>query len=153
MIIQGHAFWAKIVGEPQPGYDKNTKEWSMDLSINDDTVKKLKAEGLGPKIKNKQDDRGNFISFKRKQVRADGSFSKPIPIKDAKGQDWDGKTLIGNGSLVNVMCVINETEYQGKKHLKPGIIKVQVVKLVEYEGGDREDFPEYNEDGQEVWAE
>jgi hypothetical protein len=152
MIIQGTAYWAKIVGEPQPGFDKSQKEWSLDLSVNDDTVAKLKAEGLGPKIKNKQDDRGNFISFKRKQIRADGSFAQPIPIKDAKGQDWDGKTLIGNGSLVNVMFLINDTEYKGKKFKKPGILKVQVVKLVEYEGGEREEFPEYDESGQEQWS-
>jgi hypothetical protein len=55
---------------------------------------------------------------------------------------WDGKTKIGNGSKVNVKFVINDVPYGGKVWKKPGILGVQVVDLVPYEGGDYEEFPE-----------
>lgn len=157
MIIQGTAYWAKIVGDPQPGYDKTQKEWSIDVgNLDDETVQKLKAEGIGNKVKNKGDDRGNFISFKRKALKKDQATgqmvpSKPIKIVDAQKREWDGKTLIGNGSTVNVSFVINDVPYNGKNFRKPGIIAVQVVKLVDYEGGQREEFPEYNDDGSDNW--
>lgn len=157
MIINGTAYWAKIVGEPQTGYDKTQKEWSLDLgNLTDETVAKLEEVGLGPKIK-RDEKRGAYISFKRKSLKKDPTTgnmipAKPIKIVDAHKRDWDGKTLIGNGSELNVSFVVNETEYNKKKFKKPGVIAVQVVKLVEYEGGDREEFPEYNDDS-DGWSE
>lgn len=150
MIIQGIAHWAKIVGKPQPGYDKSKKEWSLDLEINDEVKKQLVDLGLKAKIK-EHDDGYKYITFKRPAVRSDGTEAKPIRIVDHKKAEWDGKTLIGNGSVVNVSFVVNETEYQGKTFKKPGIISVQVVKLVPYESKG-EDFPEYNEEGAEDWS-
>lgn len=157
LILQGSAYWAKIVGDPQPGYDKTQKEWSMDLgNLTEKNIATLKEAGLGHKVKNKGDDRGDFIQFKRKALKKDQATgamvpSKPIEIVDKDKNPWDGKTKIGNGSTVNVKFLVNETTYNGKKFLKPGIIGVQVVKHVPWEGGDHEDFPEYNEDGTETW--
>lgn len=152
MIINGIAHWAKVVGPAQPGYDKTQKEWSIDVAINEATKKVLQEAGIGSKVKNKGDDRGDFITFKRKELRSDGTPAKPIEIKNSMGKPWDGKTLIGNGSEVNIKFLVNEVPYNGKVFKKPGILALQVVKLVEYEGGDREDFPEYNEDGAEDWT-
>lgn len=155
MIIKGIAHWAKVVGEPQPGYDKTKREWSLDLEIDADTKKLLAKEGLGPKIKLSKDGEYEYLSFKRPEFRKDGTPAKPIRIVDAQKNAWPADTKIGNGSVVNVSFVINETEYNGKKHKKPGIIAIQVLKLVEYEGGEREDFEAYpsDETGAETWGE
>ena len=153
MIIQGKAYWAKIIGAPQGGFDKSVLEWSMDLAIDAETRKKLEAEGLKSKIKNKGDDRGDFIQFKRKAVKSDGTSAKPIRVVGPGGKNdlWDDRK-IGNGSKVNVSMVINDTEYGGKKFKKPGIIAVQVIDYVPYEGGDYEEFPEYDDAGTEQWG-
>lgn len=153
MIIKGKAYWAKIVGDPQPGYDKTQKEWSIDLSIDEATKALLKKEGVGSKVKNSDDVRGDYITFKRKAIRQDGEPAKPIRVvglgPDKKGL-WD-KTLIGNGSEVNVSFVINEGTYNLKPYKKPSIIAVQVVNLVPYEGKD-DGFDSYTgEDGAENW--
>lgn len=151
MIIQGLAYYAKIVGDPHPAFDKNEREWSIDVTVDADTRVKLEAEGLGPKIRNKGDERGDFISFKRKAVKIDGTPAKPLEIKDHNKKLWDDRK-IGNGSTVNVMFLINDTEYNKKKFRKPGILGVQVVSLVPYEEKEREEFPEYNDAGTEQWA-
>lgn len=155
MITQGKAHWAKIVGKPHPGYDKTKKEWSMDLEVDDEAIKKIIEAGIPKsKIKESEDGSYKYISFKRNAVKSDGEDSKPIRIVDAKKAAWDGKTLIGNGSVVNVSWLVNETEYNGKKFKKPGILAVQVVELVPYEGrGGDDDFPEYDGDGNENWDE
>lgn len=154
MIIQGIAWWAKIVGNPHPGYDKSQKEWSMDLSVDDEVKAKLVEEGLKSKIKNKGDDRGNFISFKRKATKVDGSEAKPIRVVGPGGKDdaWDDRK-IGNGSKVNVSFVINDKTFEGKSFRSAGIIAVQVIDLVPYEGGDYEEFGSYDADGNETWDE
>jgi hypothetical protein len=158
LIIQGTAYWAKIVGAPQPDYNKTGKEWTMDVgNLSKDTIKRLKEEGLGPKIKNKGDDREFFIQFKKKSVKSDGTAAQPIEIVDAQTNPWDGQTKLGNGTIVKVMFMVNETEWpqgSGKKFRKPGIIKVQVLKHVPYEGGEFEEFESYtSEDGHDDWSE
>lgn len=155
MIIKGTAHWAKVVGAPGWGYKNQHKEWSIDVAIDEATRKALIAAGVdGSYIKNKGDDRADFLTFRRRELKADGTPGKPIAIVDGKGNEWDGKTLLGNGTIVNAKIALNERE--GAKTFKPGLIKLQVVKLVEYEGragGDDEDFGTYNEAGEEeAWT-
>lgn len=141
MMIRGTAYWAKVVGKPVKAYNPGEFEWTIDVAIDEATRKALAKAGLGDRVKNKGDDRGDFIQFKRKSVKADGEPAKPIAIVDSKGQPWDDKTLIGNGSIVNVKFIINEITMQnGRKILKPNILKMQVWEHVPYESkGD--DFP------------
>ena len=134
MLINGKAFWAKIVGSPVPGFDKNDPkavEWSFDLSINKDVVKQLKADGLGAKIKNKGDERGDYIRLKRKGIKNDGNPAKAIQIFDAHGEVW-GNELIGNGSELNVNVAIEDGDYHGKKYRTMKPISVQVWDHVKY---------------------
>ena len=143
MLIQGKIRWAKIVGEPSWGYKNAHKEWSCDLFVDDATIAKLKAEGLKDRLKDKGD--GTFITFKRRELKADGTPNKPIRIVDSKGQPWDGRK-IGNGSVVNVNFAINEFS---KTEKNVNILSLQVWELVPYEGGG--DFP-IREDDESDWA-
>ncbi len=141
-IFQGTAYYAKVVGKPQPGYDKTQLEWSTDVAINDATRKSLIKLGVGDYIKNKGDKHasgGDYLSFKRPAVKKDGTPGKPIRIVDNKGKPWDNTVLIGNGSVVNVNFALNEKASGG---LKPSLIAMQVWEHVPYEPKDRDDdFP------------
>lgn len=147
MLIRGKAKWAKVVGDPHWGYENKFKEWSMDVYVDEPTEAKLKAEGLGPKIKNKGN--GPYITFKRKEFKPDGSLNRPIRIVDHKGtvlqiglpEDKEyvkGTTKIGNDSIVNVNFAINE--YKGQK--SASILSLQVWNLVKF--GD--EFPTREDD-------
>lgn len=130
MLIQGKAKWAKVIGEPGWGYESKFKEWSIDVYVDEQTAHKLEVEGLKDKIKDKGN--GQYITFKRKELKIDGSANQPIRVVDHRGEAWDTKK-IGNGSTVNVNFALNE--------YKPGqvnanILSLQVWDLVEYEGGE-----------------
>lgn len=139
MLIQsGKAFWAKVVGNPVPGYDKTKKEWSFDLALKDatidskDAVKELRSVGLGRYIKNKGDDRGDFIHLKRNSMKKDPKDgtklvpSEPIRIVDHHNEPW-GRDLIGNGSTLNVSVGLNTNPGQnGKEQTFMSPIAIQV---------------------------
>lgn len=137
MLIQGKAKWAKIIGEPSWGYENKFKEWSIDVYVDAETVSKLKAEGLDKKLKDK--GAGTYITFKRKELKQDGSANQPIRIVDHRGQLWDHRR-IGNGSTVNVNFIINEF---GKGEKAANILSLQVWDYVPYEGGE---FPTREDD-------
>lgn len=147
MLIRGKAKWAKVIGAPVWGYEKAFKEWAIDVYIDEKTSEKVKAEGLTPK--NKKDGQGDFMSFKRKELKFDGTPNKPIRIVDAKGEPWDDRK-IGNGSIVNVNFALNE--YKPGK-FSANILSLQVWTLVPYEGGDG--FPvkaDDDEAGDDDWS-
>ena len=137
MLIQGKCKWAKVIGEPSWGYENKFKEWSVDVYVDAATVDRLTAEGLGEKIKDKGN--GQYITFKRKELKTDGTPNTPIRVVDHHGESWD-KRKIGNGSTVNVNFLINEYK-PGQKNAN--ILSMQVWDYVPYEGGE---FPTRNDD-------
>lgn len=139
MLIQGKAKWAKVTGAPVDGYEKKFKEWSIDVYIDEATEAKLIDQGLKDKIKNKGN--GPFITFKRKELKADGTPNQPIRVVDHKGEPWNPKVKIGNGSTVNVNYALNEFK---PKQFAANILSLQVWDLVAYEGGE---FPVKADDG------
>lgn len=152
ILIQGQAKWAKVVGEPGWGYENKFKEWSIDVYVDKATIKKLKDEGLGDKLKDKGN--GTYITFKRKELKTGGPKAgepnDPIRVVDHRGQPWDNRK-IGNGSTVNVNFAINEYK-PGQKNAN--ILSLQVWDLVPYEGGEfptREDASGAQVEGD--WAE
>lgn len=144
MLIRGKAKWAKVLGEPVWGYENKFKEWSIDVYVDEETEKRLKAEGLGSKLKDKGN--GTYITFKRKELKQDGSPNQPIRIVDHKGEAWNPKQKIGNGSIVNVNFAINEF---GKNQKSANILSLQVWELVKYEGGE---FPTREDNEEDDWS-
>lgn len=134
MMIRGKAMWAKVLGAPVWGYEETFKEWTIDVEIDEETQEKLKAEGLGDRIKTKGDV--EFVRFSRKEFKQDGTPNKPIRIVDNQGNPWDEKKKIGNGSIVNVNFAINEYK---KNKFSLNILALQVWDHVPYNGGN--DFP------------
>lgn len=151
MVLKGKAYWAKITGDPAPGYDGSTLEWSLDVgNLSESTVKTLKGLGVkSERIKNKGDDRGDFITLKRRALKRDGRENKPIRIVDRTKAPWDTDKLIGNGSKINVSYDMFDAGFGPS----PVILAVQVVEHVPYAGPD-DGFSTYDENGdEESWDE
>jgi len=132
-IISGKAYWASLI-QPNTTFEPC---WSIDVSLDQENKKKVMADGL--QIKNKNDDRGDFITIKRKVTKRDGSTRNAPEIIDAAKNPWDA-SLIGNGSVVNVKYQPYEYTVRGKKGVSADLIKVQVVSLVPYGGGKDDGF-------------
>lgn len=147
LLIRGKAKWAKVLGAPVWGYENTFKEWTVDVYIDEATSEKLKNEGLKDVIKNKGD--GDYIVFRRKELKQDGSPNKPIRVVDAKGNTWNQDVRIGNGSTVNVNFAPNEYK---KGKFSVNILALQVWDHVPYNGGDFPVKEDGDEGGDDDWA-
>tara|TARA_R110000744_G_scaffold144841_1_gene256975 strand:- start:3795 stop:4214 length:420 start_codon:yes stop_codon:yes gene_type:complete len=127
-IIQGKAYWTKLKVP-----DEYSEKYQLDVGNLSQRSKKTLLDN-GVKLKDKQDDRGEFVTPKSKfEVTAMDADKAPIDIQN---------TLIGNGSDVRVRVVPNPDhpmvdQYGTSLYLN----KIQVLTLVEYSGGDN-DFDE-----------
>ena len=54
-VVKGKAYWASVQ-QPNTTYEP---EWAIDILVDDDNRAALEADGLT--IKNKGDDRGDFV--------------------------------------------------------------------------------------------
>ena len=89
----------------------------------------IKKDGLS--IKNKGDERGDFITIKRKVRRKDGSLNRAPDLVDGQKRTMTN-TLIGNGSKVNVHYTTYEWEFKGRQGVSADLRAVQVTELVPY---------------------
>ena len=139
-IINGTAYWAKL---ERPAQKYNTTsptetEYVIDLAIDKKGKELITSLNPSSSIKNKEDDRGDFFTFKKNAFNRKGD---PLPkprLVDAKENSIAG-TLIGNGSKVRVAFRVQEIEneksaYNGKN--KFYLDGVQVVDLIPYESSE-----------------
>jgi hypothetical protein len=139
--IRGKVYWAKVLGEPVLNYGGDGKEWTMDVAPNDEGKQLLKDLGLGDRLKNKGDDRGDFLAFRQKEKRLDGSFNRRISVSDAEGNPWPHDRLIGNGSDVDVKFEVKD---YGKGKF-PGLYP-QAVRILHHNEYQRQEFAPLSED-------
>ena len=138
--IRGKGYWMKVLGDPVDNYAKDGKEWVFDLTPDADGMKLLKKLGLSDRIKNKDDERGDFITFKQRAVKLSGEPNRPINVVDAEGKAWPSHEKLGNGTDVDVK--FNIRPYPGKRDgLYPQAIRV--LEAVEY---TPQDFAPLNEE-------
>lgn len=135
-VLRGTAYWAKILGKPSPGYKGKGLFWNMDLAP--DSLPEAAAKMGKDKIKNKDDDRGRFVSFKQEYkqlIGKDGEpyMTSPPKIFDIKGQKWPEDKKIGNGSKVDVKFSV--VDY-GDDKVGVYIKAVRVLKYIPYEAGE-----------------
>ena len=129
-VVKGKAYWASVQ-QPNTTYEP---EWGIDIMVDANNRAAFEADGIT--IKNKDDERGDFVHIRQKVARRDGSQNDAPSVVDAQKTPFTG--LIGNGSVVNVMYTPFAWEMNGKSGVSPLLKKVQVVDLVEYKAG--EDF-------------
>lgn len=143
-IRRGKMYYCQALGKGVANYDKDGFEWTFDLAVSPEVLAEMDKEGTKKKPKNKDDDRGDFFSFRKSTLKADGEAAKPIEFVDRTGKEWDRSVAIGNGSVVDVKYMLKDYEYKNKKGVKRTILTVRVVEHIPYEGGNREDF-EYDD--------
>lgn len=139
-MITGKAYWFKAVGAPRPNkFNPQVLQWAFDLSIDEKTANDLVEKGMKKTyLRNKDDERGTFLTFTRDSVKKDGTPGKPFSIKGAQKNPWPEDKLVGNGSTLNVVVTLNERNFRGEKFLKPSAVAIQVWDHVPY---DASSFP------------
>lgn len=108
-------------------------KYQVDLcNLSDKAIQAL--EDMGIPVRNKQDEKGFFVTAK--------SANYPIPVVDAEGKPINA--LIGNGSKGVALIKPYSYTYKGKKGVGAGINKLTVTELIEYnrQGVEAEDLTE-----------
>ena len=123
-VITGKAYWAHVQN-PNTSFEP---EYSIDICVDDNNRAAIEADGLT--IKNKGDERGDFVHIRQRVARRDGTQNDAPIVVDAQKNPTD--KLVGNGSIVNVLYSPYSWEMNGKAGVTPILKKVQVVDLVSY---------------------
>lgn len=144
-VIRGPIHWPKVLGDPVDNYDKNGREWTFDVALSPDGVKQMKSikvQGRPVKnIKDKDDDRGEFVQFKQKFREAEEYErygKKPrtvdeqrIKVMGPDGTPWDQNVKIGNGSIADVKFEV--VDYGKGKYAGVYPRAIRILKHVPYE--------------------
>jgi len=129
-VLTGRAYWAKLI-TPDTAFNPDGV-WSLDLALDEDMA--ARAKKLGLSLKNKDDDRGSFVTIKRKVVKANGERNDPPAVIDSEKNPVED-TLIGNGSHVNVVFRTFDWKYSTRSGVGADLEAVQIINLVEYKRG------------------
>jgi hypothetical protein len=151
-IVKGLTFyWVKLnAAKPVENYSGDGFEWAIQVRFPKEREAEIEALNMG-KIKPVADNPNMLqLNLRKKATKADGSPAQPVGVVDAFKMALD-PTIIGNGSEGNVMIMQREYEIKNPKTgrvTKSGIsttlTKVQVTKLVKFEGSNKSfiDFDE-----------
>ena len=128
-VISGTAYWAKV---HQPHFDQYNEQgiFSIDVTVDAKAKKQLQDLGLSPRIKTKDDERGEFITIKRKYTRKDGTKNSAPRVVDSKKTPISPDDLIGNGSKVNVAFDTYDYNVKCNQGVGASLKAVQVIKLI-----------------------
>lgn len=133
-VIRGTAHWAKVLGPPRDNEYTGEREWSIDLTPDEDGRKLLKELGLSDRLrepKGKDTREQSFLSFRHREYKADGEKADPIRVVNASAEPWTKEMgLIGNGSDVNIKFA--KKDYGKGKKAGMYIRAIQVINLVPY---------------------
>ena len=137
-VVSGKAYRAKLDKAQNP-FDQAKPRWSIDVSLNAEGIKFMKGHGVP--IKDKEDDRGKFVTMYKDQFLNNGSELPKPRLMDSQKNDISG-TLVGNGSLVKVSFTPREWKMNNRKGVRAVLKDVQVLDLVEYSPPDEFDVEE-----------
>jgi hypothetical protein len=130
--FSGTCQWAKL---KEPDEYNGEKKWKIDLFMERDELKALKATGVTLKVRENEEGR-KYVSFNRpvlKEIKGELREFDPPKLFDHAHQPLD--CLVGNGSKVTVKI---ET-YDTKMGMGHRLLAVRVDELVPYEKTDTED--------------
>jgi len=135
----GKIFWAKVLGDPVPNFNRDGLEWTFDFEPDAEALALFRELKIDNKMKEK--DGRNILRFTQKQKQANGKENFPIVVVDARNRPWDPDVKIGNGSLVEVKFKV--VDY-GKG--KPTGIYPQAIRILEHLPYVRQEFAPLPED-------
>jgi hypothetical protein len=127
-VMSGTAYWASVI-TPNTKFDADGV-WTIDVGNLDDLNKK-KAQKDGLTVKNKGDEKEDFVTIKRKVRNNKGNLNRQPNVVDATKR-LITETMIGNGSKVNVLYEPFEWNFGGKTGVSADLRAVQVTELVPY---------------------
>jgi hypothetical protein len=123
-FLSGKIYWAKVLRDPVPNYGGDAREWTFEFEPDEKGVATLEKHGLADRLKNKYEDRGAFLTLRKKEFNAQGEPNKPIRVYDSEDGEWDQSKLIGNGSAVDVKLDIRDYGVGKKKGVYPVAIRI-----------------------------
>ncbi len=151
-FMSGTIYWAKVF-KPVLNYNKDGKEWTFNLIIDDAGVDSLKKHRLLDRIKEANDKvPGDFLVLKKPELNKDGDRNDPIKVLTADGKPWDTQVngLIGNGSKVDVRLTVADFGKGMKKAIWTSAIRV--TDHIPNEGGTQDPFAGMDNDTPPVKA-
>lgn len=161
--IKGEAKWCKVLEPDQ--YDNYAVDIYGDFSHVQEEAEAIGAKaaelveasgktvnGIASPTK-ENNDGVEYVQFKRKGSKADGTPNTPPKIYNAQGslvENWS--KLIGNGSKLGVAYYLAPYYMASTKMVGVSLkfYAVQVIDLVEYSGGGGNNSPFDNESGDDV---
>lgn len=148
--------WAKLLGDPRENYNKDGREWSVDIILNDEQIEQLLTAGLYPDYI-KEKDGVRMLKYKRPEFTKTGEPSKKIKVQDGEGIVWDEEKLIGNGSIADIQFILNELPPVARlpKRKKFALIALRIREHVPYEAkeGEFDEFEDKPTLVKEEWSE
>ena len=130
--------WAKLSTPVAPF---GTEQWELQIVGDKSREKEFAQYG---KIKPTTDGRIS-INLKKKAKKADGTPAEPVRLVDNNKNPIENRSVIGNGSIGNVMIFIRPYEMMGKSGVSIMLVAVQVTKLIEYKATNGVDFDTVDE--------
>lgn len=150
-IVRGHLVYAKVLGAPVLNYNKDGKEWTFDfVPLDPEKLEsQLEEVGIEDRLRKKSKtkypvmDGRPYMSFKQKELKANGEPNQPIKVVDAANKPWDNNRLLGNETVADVKFVVVDNGPNKYKGVYPRGIRV--LDLVPYEASEFDDIAEDDE--------
>ena len=129
-VYEGMAMWASIT-TPNTRFEP---KYTIDLVVDDETASQLKSEGYNVKDM----EEGPTITIKRNVSGPNEMIRKAPALMDKNKNVLD--CLVGNGSKVRVQAKPWKMNKNGQAFQGLELQAVQVIDLVQYSGGDGDEF-------------
>tara|TARA_R100000951_G_scaffold40648_3_gene34455 strand:- start:405 stop:815 length:411 start_codon:yes stop_codon:yes gene_type:complete len=115
VVINAQAFWANL-----QTMNELSGKYQVDLGqLSEAAVEGLESQGIS--VRNKDDERGNFITVKSRN---------PIKAYDTSGEEVGA--LVGNGSSAKAVIGYYDWTFQSKKGRSPSLLKMVITDLAVY---------------------
>lgn len=148
-VIRGKTNYCKLLGDPRLNYSGDGREWTVDILIDEDTIKELKKLGIDDKVRRKDNylDNQPFLTFRQREFLPDGREADRPEVRDITNKLWDQEVNIGNGSVVDVKFVVKDYGKGKKKGMY--LRSMRVMDHVPYDDGFKE--PDENDEYYEAY--
>lgn len=140
ITLRGRTAYARVLGEPMDNFDKDGKEFKLDFILDNYAVdnKRLKALGVGDRVKQKEDylDGQPHMTIRQKTEKVRDEQTNTMvwknrpKVEDIFGEVWPQDKLLGNDTVIDLKLRV--ADYG--KALKKGmyISGIRVLELVPY---------------------
>lgn len=131
--------WAKLSTPVAPF---GTEQWELQIVGDKSREKEFSQFG---KVKATTDGKIS-VNLKKKAKKADGTPAEPVRLVNSAKEPITNRSIVGNGSLGNVMVFLRPYDVMGKSGISVMLVAVQVTKLVEYKATSGVDFDMLGDD-------